>query len=128
MRDIEYLFDQLKSHRCELHNIGEVGRKEYKTSQYIRDYLDKLGIEYKVYLETGTVGVIKGHNPKKTIAFRSDIDALSTDKGVEHLCGHDGHMSILLGLIEYLNDTKDSLNDNIVFIFQPAEEAPGGAE
>ena len=128
MKDIEYLFDQLKKHRCELHNIGEVGRKEYKTSQYIRNYLDKLGVDYKVYLDTGTVGIIKGHNPKKTIAFRSDIDALSTDKGVEHLCGHDGHMSILLGLIEYLNNNKDSLNDNIVFIFQPAEEAPGGAE
>lgn len=128
MGDTEYLFYKLKKHRYELHNIGEIGRKEYKTSKYIRSYLDKLGVDYKVYLDTGVVGIIKGRNPKKTIAFRSDIDALSTEKGVEHLCGHDGHMSILLGLIEHLNNNKDLLNDNIVFIFQPAEEAPGGAK
>ncbi|WP_195251269.1 M20 metallopeptidase family protein [Romboutsia sp. 1001713B170207_170306_H8] len=128
MNDIEALFEKLKNHRNKLHNIGEIGRKEYNTSKYIRSYLDKLGIEYSVYIETGTVGIIKGKNPIKTIAFRSDIDALSTENGVKHLCGHDGHMSILLGLIEYLNNNRHNLNDNIVFIFQPAEEAPGGAE
>ncbi|MEG1871053.1 MAG: amidohydrolase [Peptostreptococcaceae bacterium] len=128
MEEIKYLFNQLKEHRHKLHEIGEIGRKEFRTSKYIRNYLDKLGVEYRVYLETGIVGIIKGNNPVKTIAFRSDIDALSTDNGVEHLCGHDGHMSVLLGLVEYLNNNKDSINDNIVFIFQPAEEAPGGAE
>ncbi len=51
-----------------------------------------------------------------------------TECGIQHLCGHDGHTSILLGLIEYINNNKERLNDNIVFIFQPAEEGPGGAE
>lgn len=128
MGEVKYLFNRVKEHRYKLHDIGEIGKEEYKTSKYIRDYLNKLGIKYNTYLETGVVGIIKGKNPKKTIAFRSDIDALSTDDGVKHLCGHDGHMSILLGLIEYLNDNKSKLNDNIVFIFQPAEEGPGGAE
>jgi N-acetyldiaminopimelate deacetylase len=84
-------------------------------------------VEYKTYIDTATVGILKGKNPKKTIAFRSDIDALNTPNGPKHLCGHDGHMAILLGLIEYINLYKETLNDNIVFIFQPAEEGPGGA-
>lgn len=127
MKDIKYLFDKMVTHRCELHKIAEIGRYEFRTSNYIRNYLDSIGINYKVYLNTGIIGILRGNNPTKTIAFRSDIDALSTEHGVEHLCGHDGHMSILLGLIEYLNDNLDKLNDNVVFIFQPAEEGPGGA-
>ncbi|MGL5693311.1 MAG: amidohydrolase [Peptostreptococcaceae bacterium] len=128
MKDVGYLFDRMLSHRCELHKIAEIGRLEFRTSEYIRNYLDKIGIEYSTYLETGVVGVIKGKYSNKTIAFRADIDGLSTDDGVEHLCGHDGHMSILLGFVEYLNDNRDFLNDDIVFIFQPAEEGPGGAK
>lgn len=128
MREPVYLIDQLKNNRSILHQIPEIGRKEFKTAKYIRDFLDKLDVEYKTYLETATVGIIKGKNPSKTIAFRSDIDGLTTDHDVKHLCGHDGHMSILLGLIHYLVDNKETLNDNIVFIFQPAEEGPGGAE
>ncbi|MEG0842969.1 MAG: amidohydrolase [Romboutsia sp.] len=128
MKGIDYLVSKIYNHRFNLNKIAEIGQKEYKTAQYIRLYLDTLGIEYKSYLETDTVGIIKGNNPKKTIAFRSDIDGLKTLSGVEHLCGHDGHMSILLGLIEFLNNNKVDLNDNIVFIFQPAEEGPGGAK
>jgi len=55
------------------------------------------------------------------------MDALNIDGQIKHLCGHDGHMSVLLGLIEYLSINKDRLLDNMVFIFQPAEESPGGA-
>ncbi|MGL5329372.1 MAG: amidohydrolase [Peptostreptococcaceae bacterium] len=128
MGEFGYLFDRLVSHRCELNKIAEIGRMEFKTSKYIRDYLDKIGVEYKVYLDTGVAGVIKGKFSDKTIAFRADMDGLSTDDGAKHLCGHDGHVSILLGFIEYLNDNRDSLKDDIVFIFQPAEEGPGGAE
>ncbi|WP_343338269.1 N-acetyldiaminopimelate deacetylase [Terrisporobacter petrolearius] len=124
----KYLEDRVKSHRYNLHNLAELSHVEFNTAKYIRDYLEKLGVEYEIYLETATVGIIKGKNPKKTIAFRSDIDALPSPKGAEHLCGHDGHMSILLGLIEYIVDNKNKLNDNIVFVFQPAEEDTGGAE
>lgn len=126
--EITYLDSIVRSHRHNLHNLAELSNVEFNTAKYIRDYLEKLGLEYEIYLETATVGVIKGKNPKKTIAFRSDIDALPSPKGAEHLCGHDGHMSILLGLIEYIVDNKEKLNDNIVFIFQPAEEDIGGAK
>lgn len=126
--EIAYLDERVKNHRHNLHNLAELSHVEFNTAKYIREYLEKLGVEYKVYLNTATVGIIKGNKPKKTIAFRSDIDALPSPKGAEHLCGHDGHMSILLGLIEYLVDNKNRLNDNIVFVFQPAEEDTGGAE
>lgn len=120
--------DKIYSHRTNLHTIAEVGLKEYKTSEYIKKYLDKLEIEYEVFLETGIVGIIRGNNSKKNVAFRADMDGLVSGDGVEHLCGHDGHMSILLGLIEFISENLDKLNDNIVFIFQPAEEGPGGAK
>ncbi len=126
--EISYLEDKVKNHRHNLHNLAELSHVEFKTAKYIRDYLEKLGVEYEIYLETATVGIIKGKNPQKTIAFRSDIDALPGPNGPAHLCGHDGHMSILLGVIEYLIENKEKLNDNIVFIFQPAEEDTGGAK
>ena len=125
---IKYLEDRVKSHRHNLNNLAELSHVEFNTAKYIRNYLEKLGVKYEIYLDTATVGIIKGKNPQKTIAFRSDIDALPSPKGAEHLCGHDGHMSILLGLIEYIVDNKNKLNDNIVFIFQPAEEDSGGAK
>ncbi|MEG0051120.1 MAG: amidohydrolase [Terrisporobacter sp.] len=118
----------IKNHRHNLHQLAELSHKEFNTAKYIRAYLEKLGVEYETYIETATVGIIKGKNPTKTIAFRADIDALPSDDGAKHLCGHDGHMSILLGFIEYLTSNQEKLNDNIVFIFQPAEEDTGGAK
>ncbi|MGL5717477.1 MAG: amidohydrolase [Paraclostridium sp.] len=113
--------------RKELHELAEIGNNEYKTCEYIKSYLNDIGVSFKCYLETAVVGMIEGTNPSKTIAFRADMDALNTGESAMHLCGHDGHMSILLGLITYLNKNRENLKDNIVFIFQPAEEGPGGA-
>lgn len=121
------LNNKINKHRKILNSIAEIGRKEFKTSQYIKDYLDGINISYKEYLDTSIVGIIKGNNGDKTIAFRADMDGLLTDKGPKHLCGHDGHMSILLGIIEFISMNKKKLKDNIVFIFQQAEEGPGGA-
>ncbi len=116
------------NHRKNLNCIAERGMEEFKTSKYIRDYLEKIGIEYDSYLQTATTGIIKGKKGNKTIAFRADIDGLTTEHGVKHLCGHDGHTSILLGLIEIIKNNIEKLDDNIVFVFQPAEEGPGGAK
>lgn len=128
LRDFSFLEGVMKHHREVLHEVAELGREEFKTSEYIRGYLDKLGVGYDEWLGTGTAGIIYGKDAKRTIAFRADIDGLMTECGVQHLCGHDGHTSILLGLIEYVNANRDKLNDNFVFIFQPAEEGPGGSE
>lgn len=128
MNNICNIKESMKNNRKELHVLAEIGHKEFKTSNYIKNYLKNIGVEFEEYLDTAVVGMIKGKNPKKTIAFRSDMDALTMGDKAMHLCGHDGHMSILLGLVTYLNDQRENLIDNIVFIFQPAEEGPGGAE
>jgi len=125
--NILYLKDKVINHRKKLNSMAEIGQEEYNTSEYIKTYLESINVTYETYLNTAVVGKIKGKLGNKTIAFRADMDGLNAEDKVLHICGHDGHMSILLGFIEYLNDNKESLNDNIVFIFQPAEEGPGGA-
>jgi len=125
--------------RKQLHKIPELGFEEYKTQKFIIDYLSKLNIETFKVAQTGVLGYIKGTLGKRTIAIRADIDALpikektnleysSIHEGIMHACGHDGHMAITLGLARYLSEIKDKIKDNILFIFQPAEEGPGGAE
>lgn len=125
--------------RRALHQIPEPGLEEYKTSKWLKDKLSSLGVSYEVVDTTGIVAFIKGKSSRKTIAFRADIDALSvfeesnfeahsTHNGYMHACGHDGHMSMLIGLANYLTQDLVEVRDDIVMIFQPAEEGPGGAE
>jgi N-acetyldiaminopimelate deacetylase len=125
--------------RRDLHQIPELGFKEFKTQAYLLDYLSSLPqdtLEIKKW-KTGIYVRIKGRNPKKTIGYRADIDGLpiseatglefkSLHEGQMHACGHDFHMSIALGLISYF--VAHPIDDNLLFIFQPAEEGPGGAE
>lgn len=121
-----------------LHSIPETGFNEVKTSQFIKDELKKIGFEVNSIAKTGVIGYRKGKTTKKAIAFRADMDALevleetglsyaSKEKGKMHACGHDGHMSILLGFAMYLSKFKEIERD-VVLIFQPAEEGPGGAK
>ena len=91
-------------------------------------WLELANREQMVLLQHGRTVSYTHLDVYKRQAFRADIDALPTEDGAQHLCGHDGHMSILLGFLEYIMDNKESLNDNIVFVFQPAEEDTGGAE
>ena len=124
--------------RRDLHQIPELGLKEFKTAAYIRNELKKMGYEYEEVLQTGTL-VYLDFKAKETIAFRSDIDGLkitekneidfkSTHDGYMHACGHDGHMTMLLGFAKYLSESKKTYPYNILLIFQPAEESPGAAK
>ena len=133
------LYPIVAADRMALHQIPEIGLCEYKTSEYIKNRLSELKLTFESFGETGILVYFKGENPKKTVAFRTDIDALpvteestypapSKHTGFMHACGHDAHMSMMLGLVHYLADEKTTLNDNILLIFQPAEEGPGGAE
>lgn len=131
--------DTLIKIRRELHQIPELGFKEFKTQAYLLDYLHQLPdgrLEIKTW-ETGIFVKIIGNNPKKTIGYRADIDGLpiteatglefkSLHDGRMHACGHDFHMTIALGLIRHFADNP--IDDHLLFIFQPAEEGPGGAE
>ena len=132
--------DKLIEMRRYLHTIPELAYEEKKTSSYINNELSKLDMEIQTGIaKTGVVGMLKG-NGNKTFALRADMDALpvtekndvtykSRYEGKMHACGHDAHMSILLGTAMILSKIKKNLKGNIKFIFQPSEErAPGGAK
>ena len=139
LEDVSVYNEELKKIRRDLHQIPELAFEEYKTSEYIVNYLEKLGITYeKKVAKTGVIAFFEGKSNSNAIAFRADMDALSiTEKnditfkskngGKMHACGHDGHMAILLGLARYLSENIEKLKTNVVLIFQPAEEGPGGA-
>jgi amidohydrolase len=126
--------------RRDLHRIPETAFEEYKTSAYIMKFLGELGISYRSGIAgTGVVAVIRGKHPGRTIALRADMDALnitesaasgfqSQHEGRMHACGHDKHMAILLTVCELVKELEDYLSGTAVFVFQPAEEAAGGAE
>ncbi|MDT2754451.1 M20 family metallopeptidase [Enterococcus pseudoavium] len=137
VRELEDLVTMM---RRELHQIPELGLEEQQTAAYIRNKLVEFGVTetYEV-LGTGTIAVLRGAKAGKTLAFRSDIDALpvaeetgyafaSKTPGKMHACGHDGHMATLLGFIAYLHRHPERIQGTLVFVFQPAEEGPGGAE
>jgi len=122
----------------QLHRNPELGRQEYKTQALILAELQKLGIEAKPIADTGVVGIIRGGKPGKTVAFRADMDALpiqeetalpyrSQNSGVMHACGHDAHVTVLLGAARLLARHKEELSGNIKLFFQPDEEGQGGA-
>lgn len=126
--------------RRHLHAHPELSYKEFKTSAFVQEKLQHLGIPFVVRATTGVVGLIKGKNPeKRIIALRADMDALpileenavpykSQNDGVMHACGHDVHTSILLGASKILNELKDEWEGTVKLIFQPGEEKnPGGA-
>ena len=122
-----------------LHQHPELSKQEYETQEFILAELEKMGIEATTCADTGVVGIIRGGKPGKTVGFRADMDALpveeatdlpykSQNPGVMHSCGHDSHMTILLGLAKIMVARKDSLQGNIKLFFQPAEEKEGGAK
>lgn len=123
--------------RRDLHRIPEIGFDLFKTHAYVKRALEDMGYATRVTARTGLIAKKEGKSVD-AIAFRSDMDALSvTEKtgasfaseheGNMHACGHDGHMAILLNFAHYVS-TKENLEKTIVFIFQPAEEGPGGAK
>ncbi|MEI6857951.1 amidohydrolase [Psychrilyobacter sp.] len=133
---MEKILDNMKKYRRKLHEIPELGYMEKKTQAYLLEEIKKMGYEPKIICETGIYVYLDGGS-EETYGFRTDIDGLpileetgatysSKHKGFMHACGHDGHMATLLGFMDYLKDKK--LKKNILLIFQPAEEGPGGAK
>lgn len=130
--------EETKLYRRYLHQIPEGGFCEKETSKYIKEKLEEFGYEVNTVAKTGLAAFRQGENTGESIAFRADMDGLKIMEETElsyksknfdymHACGHDGHMSILLGFAHYISSIE-SLNKGILFIFQPAEEGPGGAE
>lgn len=135
------ILPELVAIRHHLHMHPELSMQEKQTSAYIQSRLSEYGIPFTAGMaEHGVVGLIEGKNPAKhVIALRADMDALpiteqnqvdycSTNSGVMHACGHDVHMTSLLGASKILNSLKDQFEGTVKLIFQPSEERfPGGA-
>lgn len=120
------------------HQHPEASNQEVNTAARIREELDKIGVKWRECAKTGTLAVIEGKEPGKTILLRADIDALAVNEatgaeyascvpGLMHACGHDCHISMLLTAAHMLNDLKDQMKGRVVLCFQPAEEVGSGA-
>lgn len=141
--------DWARSTRHDLHRHPELSFQERRTSALVARELTALGLRTVANLGapvpgppgTGVIALLPathaGANPR-TVALRADMDALpiteatgapyaSTNPGVMHACGHDGHTTILLTAARVLSKVPDRPN-NVVFLFQPAEEGGAGAE
>ena len=136
--------------RRDLHANPELGNREFRTAGIVADHLRKLALDdvRTGVAHTGVVGVLKGALPGPVVALRADMDGLpvtesadvpfaskvrtqwnNEEVGVMHACGHDCHVSILMGVAEVLAGMRGQLRGTVKFIFQPAEEgAPEGEE
>jgi metal-dependent amidase/aminoacylase/carboxypeptidase family protein len=126
--------------RRHLHMYPELPGEEKETSRFIAEKLNALGIEVQTNIGgCGVVGILNGAKQGATIAWRADMDACAmqeeNDKpyksridGVMHLCGHDAHTAIALGIAETLSLVKDNICGTVKFIFQPFEEGTEGAQ
>jgi amidohydrolase len=129
------------------HQHPELSNREFGTAARVAEILAGMGLEPRTGIaHTGVVAIIEGGKPGPLIALRSDMDGLPVTEetglpfastaraeyngrevGVMHACGHDAHMSMLLGAAWVLNSVKEDLPGSIMLIFQPAEEgAPAG--
>lgn len=126
----------IRSDRRALHRIPELDRNLPETFAYLRRALSGLRCRLFVPME-GSLCAWFDFGRDQAVAFRADADALpirektgadyaSRHTGNMHACGHDGHMAILLELARRL-DRKNSLPQNVLLVFQSAEETTGGA-
>ena len=141
--DLPRLLDDVNESMVELrhdfHAHPELAFQEHRTTNVVRDRLVELGWELATCpTATGAVAVLRGAKPGRRIMIRADIDALpvteenqisyaSVNDGVMHACGHDVHTAGLLGIADLLSRRREELAGEFTLLFQPAEEALGGA-
>ena len=131
--------NQATQFRRDLHQIPETSFTEFKTKEYVVSVLKTLHCEVIELLETGAAAYFDAGRPT-TLAYRADMDALpiqeetgldfaSRHPGKMHACGHDGHMAMLLGFAQELDQLdRSGWKNNILLLFQPSEETVGGAK
>jgi amidohydrolase len=135
----ESLHARLIEIRRELHRHPELSMEEYWTTARLREWLTEAGLTIlPLELPVGVVAEVRGAQPGPLIALRSDIDALPVQEetglpfasefpGKMHACGHDFHMSVMLGAALILQGMREQLGGTVRFLFQPAEEDTRGA-
>lgn len=131
------MFEKIQKIRRDLHEIPELELDLPQTMAYLTNELKHLPCQLEFPMHSAILAFFN-NDCEKTFAFRSDMDALpveektnvsyqSKHKGIMHACGHDGHMTILLGFAHHLATYFHTLDHNVLLIFQPGEENPGGA-
>ena len=138
IEDVNELQAVMQEWRRDIHQHPELAFNENRTAEMVAQNLESFGAEVFTGIgKTGVVGKLTNGNSDNAIGLRADMDALpmqenndfsyrSINEGVFHGCGHDGHTAMLLGAAKYLSSTKE-FDGTVYFIFQPAEEAAGGA-
>lgn len=141
---VDEIFPGVVADRRHLHQHPELSFQEVETARFIAERLQSLGLdEIQTGIgKTGVTGVIRGTGssgqPGQTVLLRADMDALpileetdteyrSQNDGVMHACGHDSHVSMLLGTSRLLMDNRSQFDGTVKVLFQPAEEGAGGA-
>ncbi len=132
--------EEMKGWRRHLHANPELKFECHSTAAFIVARLHEMGVDevHPGIAKTGIVAIINGQGAGPTIGLRADMDALpiheatgaeyaSTAPGKMHACGHDGHVTMLLGAAKYLAETR-AFAGRVALIFQPAEEDGGGGE
>ncbi len=138
---IQQWHEELTGWRRDLHAHPQTAFEETYASEFIAARMEEAGVKiHRGLAKTGLVGTLEGSRPSggslSTIGLRADIDALDLQEqndvpyksvfpGKMHACGHDGHMTMLLGAMKYLALTRN-FSGSVQFIFQPAEENEGG--
>ncbi|NEH58631.1 amidohydrolase [Rhizobium leguminosarum] len=137
-RGIAACLDEIIALRHDLHQYPELAFQELRTSKLVASRLSSWGYEVATGIAgTGIVATLRRGDGKRRIGIRADMDALpieeatglayaSSNPGVMHACGHDGHTSILLAAAHYLAESGN-FSGTLRLIFQPAEEIGAGA-
>lgn len=141
-RGIQSIDSQVRIWRQDFHKHPEISNREFRTSKKVAEELKAMGIEVVTGVAgTGVVGLLRGAKPGTTIAYTADMDATlghetndlpfrstkiemyeGQQTAISHLCGHDAHTAMLMGLASVLTDMKNDIEGNVLFIFRPAEE------
>ena len=136
---IESLRENLIATRRDFHMYPELAGEEKRTSGIVARRLTELGLDVVTDIGGyGVVGLLHGKQTGPVVAWRADMDAFQSENtldvpyksrvpGVKHVCGHDVHTTIGLGIAEVLSSHRENISGTIKFIFQPAEENATGA-
>ena len=132
--------DELVEQRRDFHRHPELAFQEVRTAGIVATALNELGLEVQTGVgKTGVIGMLEGDHDGPTLLVRADMDALpileenktdyvSSNSGVMHACGHDGHTTIGLAVARMLSERRSDIHGRIKFVFQPAEEIGQGAQ
>ncbi len=133
------LQEYMVSIRRDLHRHPELAFREERTSGIVAKEMEAIGLDVKRCGATGVIGELKGAGDGPVVAIRADMDALPFDEereseyrsqvaGAAHLCGHDAHVAMLLGVAKLLKREQATLPGYVRFLAEPAEESKGGKE